>query len=110
MASERDRVSTAVKAHEKLGMKVEVTVDEALEVLTKTNGICRYCGRTMVRGKGKMHNLSPSLDRINNEMVLTKDNIQFICKECNTTKGDRPHSDFIAYLKQIVANNPRNKF
>lgn len=93
--------------HKVAGYDVQVTVDEVIEVYNRTNE-CRYCGRTMVHstGRGSHSPTSPSLDRMDNGMVITKDNIQYICKECNTRKGNRTHEEYIAYAKRVLELNP----
>lgn len=52
--------------------------------------------------KGKSSNNSPSLDRTDNAGVLTLDNVQIICRQCNTTKGARTMEEFIKYCKLVA--------
>ena len=47
---------------------------------------------------------SPTLDRINNENVITNENIWIICSRCNATKLDRTLSEFIDYCQYIIDN------
>jgi len=103
--TELEMVKAGLSAHKKHGYDVQVTSEEAFEILKATGGICRYCKKPMVRGEGKMHDRSPTIDRINNEKVMTKDNVQYICKQCNTTKGAHTHDEFIGFLRNL-----RNSF
>lgn len=93
-------IRASLKNHERRGLKVKVTVEEALEVYRATPH-CKYCGREMAPAKG-IQETSLSIDRINNEPVLRKDNIQFICHQCNMTKGNRTHEEFVAYMRNVL--------
>ena len=55
------------------------------------------------RKGGKPHALTPTLDRINNDPFILRDNIQIICHRCNTTKNNRTLVAFVEYCKKIVA-------
>ena len=44
----------------------------------------------------------PTLDRVDNEDELREDNVQILCRRCNTIKMDRPMKDFVSYCKMIV--------
>ena len=45
---------------------------------------------------------TPTLDRINNNGVLTLKNTQIICMQCNTTKGSRTMKEFISYCAMVA--------
>lgn len=62
---------------------------------------CRYCRCNMKYTGGKFSKQSATLDRIDNEPILTLKNIQVICAQCNRTKGERTHREFINYCKQV---------
>jgi 5-methylcytosine-specific restriction endonuclease McrA len=96
-------VNSSLYNHAYKGMVVDVTIEEALNIYEDTEK-CRYCGRIMEPGKG-LKPRAKTLDRINNERILTKDNIQFICHQCNRTKGDRTHVQFLAYMRRALELN-----
>ena len=51
-------------------------------------------------GTGRNDN-SPTLDRVNNENILTLDNTWIICSRCNATKHNRTMKEFINYCTMI---------
>lgn len=93
--------------HRVAGYTVEVTGQEVKKMYLETEK-CRYCGRTMKHstGAGSHCATSYSLDRVDNSKVLTKDNVQYICKECNTRKGNRSHDEYMAYARRVLELNP----
>lgn len=97
-------VKRGLKNHARIGHKIEVTVEEAYDIYLSTTN-CRYCGREMQPGLIGIEPTSKSIDRIDNGDTLTKDNIQYICHQCNATKGAHSHDEYIAYLRQMVAHN-----
>ena len=87
-------------SHRKRGYDVKVTIDECLEINHK---YCYYCGCELEWEYGTgFSNCSPTIDRLNNENTLTKDNIVFACHRCNLTKSDRTLLEFVEYCKQII--------
>ncbi len=50
-----------------------------------------------------MKNNSPTLDRLDNETVIRKNNITILCYKCNATKRDRTLSEFLDYCKAVVS-------
>lgn len=102
MGRPRNIVKAALYNHSRIGHKIEVTIDEALTIYMATD-TCRYCGCELVPRQGGIKDTTPSIDRIDNGDVLTKDNIQYICQACNRTKGAHSHTEYMAYLRQMVA-------
>jgi 5-methylcytosine-specific restriction endonuclease McrA len=100
----RHMVTVSLNRHKQLGMEVIVTAAEALALLKSTTH-CRYCGKELIKGAKGRSRFHASLDRIDNGTVLTLDNIQFVCWECNTTKAARSHTEFIAYMKRALELN-----
>lgn len=70
---------------------VKVTVQDLLEIAKNTK-FCIYCGEKLIweRGKGK-NTFGPSLDRKDNEKILTPQNVQVICCRCNSRKANIEH-------------------
>jgi len=50
-----------------------------------------------------MHNKSPTLDRLDNENVIKRDNVLILCYQCNATKRDRTLREFLDYCRAITA-------
>lgn len=95
-------IKNSLRHHVRKGMNVEVTLEEALEVYRATP-YCRYCGRTMAPSKGVCET-SVTLDRIDNGNTLRKDNIQFVCHQCNLSKSNRTHDEYVAYMRNVLQN------
>ena len=96
-------VST-VKSHRGRGYIIELTVDELLNFIADKK-ICNYCGRELdwgIGNKGKICSNSPSLDRVNNEMIISLNNIKILCHQCNRTKGGRTHREYIEHCQKMV--------
>jgi len=89
--------------HKRRGYIINVNIND-IQLLAFNTKICKYCGIELnynVGSKGKTQFNSPSLDRINNENELNKNNVQIICYNCNATKRSRTHNDFVKYCNMI---------
>jgi hypothetical protein len=80
---------------------VSLTLNELIEYISHKHS-CEICGKPLSFVNKKILNDSPSLDRIDNEQSITKDNIQLVCIQCNTTKGSRTQIEFEEYCKLIL--------
>lgn len=87
-------------AHKQKGCKVLIS-SGYLRVLVQYSPECYYCGVKLAFREGKFKRNSATLDRVNNEMVIRKENIRIICRACNTTKYDRTHEEFVRYCREI---------
>lgn len=90
--------------HRESGFIVTITTDELLNYVKEKN-TCELCGKLLSFEHTKTCIDSPSLDRINNEKELTKNNIQLLCHQCNTTKGIRTKEEFFNYCIHILRRN-----
>jgi len=100
---ERTWVNNTLSHHSYRGYIITITKEE-LEQMLKSTKTCIYCGRELHYSYGDRKTAksdSPTLDRIDNEQELTKENVQIICKECNTAKGSKPHDVFVEYCYSI---------
>lgn len=69
----------------------------------KDTPYCEICGVLLdYSKKGKLVSNSPSLDRLNNEKEIRKDNIQILCHRCNSTKGDKNIKDLVSWCKLVI--------
>ena len=89
--------------HVHRGHTLNITKKDLEEMASKTD-TCPICDVTLAWGylNGKILRNSPSLDRIDNEKDIRKDNIQIICYRCNISKYDRTMKEFIDYCKHVA--------
>ena len=101
--------SSTINFHKKRGYIVNITFDELYNIV-KDKPSCEICGKELEwysTGKGKTTNLSPSLDRKNNENEINKDNISILCHKCNIKKNSESIEENLVWCKQFeeYANN-----
>lgn len=85
--------------------KINITIKDLYKMVKNTKN-CVICGCKLDWNYGTgLNKNTPSLDRTNNENVLTLENIQIICFRCNATKQDRTMKEFTDYCKMVA-----NKF
>ncbi len=68
--------------------------------------MCYICDMQLnweLGNKGKIKSNSPTLDRLDNEKVIRKDNVVILCYRCNATKCDRSMGEFLLYCYSVVA-------
>lgn len=94
---------STISTHKSKGFMVTIRSRELYEMVKYINN-CSICGCKLNWNGGKVSNISPSLDRIDNEMFITKDNIQIVCHRCNRVKGSMLMSEFVSYCN-IVSDN-----
>jgi 5-methylcytosine-specific restriction endonuclease McrA len=92
-------------SHKKSGYQVHFT-PLSLEKLALNAITCPICDvrlawKTSGQNEGAKFN-SPSLDRKNNDRILTLNKVWIICYRCNGTKLDRSLAEFIAYCERVV--------
>lgn len=95
----RRSVINTINAHLRKGCIIQVSIEEVEELCRNTPN-CKICGIEFKWGEKKSIH-SPSLDRINNEKILTNDNIQILCWRCNTVKGNMTMKEFIEYCNMV---------
>lgn len=78
---------------------------EELLIIANVTDTCPICGTKLNYSKGKGHGMdnSPSLDRLNNETTVTKDNVWIICNKCNRTKSNRSLKEFAEYCAMVAS-------
>ncbi len=67
--------------------KVDFTSDEFVNWFNSQKLVCHYCGRVLTQG-GKRKASSLSIDRKNNAIHYTLENIVLSCTSCNAIKSD----------------------
>jgi hypothetical protein len=100
---ERRWAESSIHGHKRKGYDVQIDIYE-LEQIAKQIKQCQYCGNILIYATGKNKTLdeTPTMDRINREKVITKNNIQIICHKCNAMKSYRKHDEFIQQCIKIV--------
>ena len=100
--NKRKTISASFYKHRKRGYCIIVTIDECMEMDTD---YCYYCGCKLEWEYGTgASTCSPTIDRLNNENILTKDNIVFACIACNAGKHSGTPEEYIERCKRVVAN------
>lgn len=103
-----------LRVHKKNNITVDLTFDEFLGIINIKK--CHYCGKDLIYNKhsrywGKTNSRAHQLDRKNNNLSYTKDNVVCCCWDCNRLKSDYfTYDEFMmlsSTLKKIQKN--RNK-
>ncbi len=97
----RHWATNSINSHKKSGYTINFSLDD-LEHLGKCTTSCIYCECELhyILGKGQRTD-GPTLDRIDNNIVLDIRDTQIICKKCNFSKQNRAHKEFILYCKKV---------
>jgi len=84
------------------GFDVRITREE-LAAKAEQTACCPLCGVEFnyLDRKGTTTATAPSLDRIDNEHIVTNDNTWIVCYQCNSTKRNRTLQEFIDYCTTI---------
>lgn len=81
----------------------DVTIDDFADVLEKQNYKCALTGLDIL-ACGDFNKITASMDRIDNSIGYTKDNIQAVHKDINMMRGTMSVEKFL-YLCKAVATN-----
>lgn len=97
--------SQAKTRHKRKGFDVKITTHELAKIANEVI-FCPFCGVKLNWSAGSKRKGAysdyPSLDRIDNEMEIRYDNVQILCRRCNSIKNDLTMKEFIEYCKNIV--------
>lgn len=105
-----------LKLHKKFNAIVELTFEEFMNVIKERK--CHYCDDDVeyhehTRNWGVPNSRAHHLDRKNNDLGYTKDNVVTCCWECNRLKSDRfTYEEFIQLspiLKKIQIEKKRKE-
>lgn len=80
-----------------------ITYEELYDIWLKQDKKCAITGihMTTATGVGRVQT-NVSIDRIDNKLGYTKDNVQLVCLWANTAKNDLPMSEFVEYCKKVL--------
>lgn len=95
---------TSIKRHAlERNLIFDITIEDAWNQYIKQNKKCALTNLDLILEKIK--NRTASLDRINNNIGYTKDNIQWVHKDINWMKGTFTQDEFISLCKMVSLNN-----
>lgn len=78
--------STTLSNHRSKGYNTIISTKELYDII-EHNVTCDLCGKSLEWWPtGKLSDASPTLDRIDNDINITSDNIQILCHQCNSGK------------------------
>ena len=105
-----DRLAHIRKQFKKIYNDGDITFENFLELSQKD---CYYCGSKpsnykksqAIREEFKIDFYYNGLDRLDNNLKHTKDNVVTCCKICNAGKSDMNYFDFLNLVKNIKINN-----
>ena len=110
---EKAWASATIFSHRSKGIDVRISLKE-LGDIAKVSKDCALCGIVLnwkygQKDKRQMIMKSPSLDRLNNEQFIDKNNFMIICYRCNASKGSLSLTNYISHCENVVNRNLRNK-
>jgi hypothetical protein len=98
-----------IKSHESKGVTIEFTFQE-LAARARQVFNCQYCDQLLAWNDSKRNDPnSPSLDRLNNETIMTVYNTRIVCRWCNWSKNNMTLEEFRGRCKAVTelsCNNP----
>lgn len=85
-----------------------LTKEDLLSIYEKQSGRCALSGKTMTWGSGSGRILTNiSLDRIDNNLGYTKDNVQLLCDFVNNMKSTLNNEEIIEWCHSIISTQKR---
>lgn len=110
----RNRVYSIYKRNaEKRGYSFNLTFEQADSLMQRD---CHYCGeppvenigdQTYTYGQGIFKR--NGIDRLNNNLGYTTENIVACCGKCNTAKMDNSENDFYTWIQKVYQNLEQKK-
>ncbi len=83
---------------------VTLISSQELEVIAKNTNVCYICGIKLNWEQGKNNTTypdSPTLDRTDNENIISIENVRIVCHSCNSTKRNRTFREFVEYCGMV---------
>ena len=97
-------ITTLSNHKQKQNIIIDISLDE-LHEFVEDKDYCYICGKELDWSRGKKGHIqpnSPTLDRLNNSNVISVDNIQILCSECNAMKQNKSIIDLVDWCKQVI--------
>lgn len=87
------------------GLEFSITKEEFRKITSKS---CEYCGRAPeqyskkyhIKGEPYYHN---GLDRVDNSLGYTVDNVVSCCRQCNIAKNSYSQQEFFDWVKRVYS-------
>ena len=103
-------VTYTLNRHKRRGIIFSLTFKEDLLKKALEKPSCPICHRELEwysTGTGKLTDLSPTLDRTNNDNYMNINNVDIICNKCNVKKNSETLEENLAWCEQFkeYANN-----
>ena len=93
----------AKRRAEKKGIEFSLTIEDII-----IPEICPILLVPIIKGNKASYEYSPSLDRIDNSIGYTKDNIMIISKKANSMKNSATTQELINFCNNILRYSPNN--
>lgn len=104
-------VNRTKNAADKRGLEFQIDAKYIQDLYDKQNGLCAISGVPikLIRDVNKHNNLqTASLDRIDNSIGYTEENVQLIHIRLHRLKSMADNNELITWAYLIVENNPNN--
>lgn len=101
----RNWCSHTLWAHKKRNFEVLITPSELYDIVSNIKS-CAICGKPVEWWPtGKLTHASPTLDRKYNENIISHNNIQILCHQCNMGKGQMSNDEYINHCIRVMKFN-----
>lgn len=94
----RKKIVNTLNQHRHQGYEVLGSYENYLEHYT---GHCIFCGKEFDIFSSDRHD-NGSLDRMNNDGIITPLNTQWLCYKCNRMKSDNSNKEYLDYIMKIL--------
>jgi 5-methylcytosine-specific restriction endonuclease McrA len=77
-----------------------------LESVALASPTCAYCGITLDYNPSHISDFDhrATLDRLNNESILTKSNVKIVCHRCNNAKSNRTLAEYLLHCDAVLTH------
>ena len=94
-----------IKGHNSIGRPCNFTAEQLIPLIPNT---CDICGIVFIWDNVGVKRTSPTLDRINNDTIVTLENIQFLCHKCNSMKQECTQLELEAWCQMVLNKRDRD--
>lgn len=95
-----------IKSARERKLEFNLTIQDIVDLFAEQQGVCALTGRKLILPTTsklyRSNKYTASIDRINNDLGYTKENIQIIHKELNMVKWILSNDDFIKLCKEVT--------
>lgn len=98
-------ISRFTRDDKKKGYECDITYEFLKELLEKQQDKCFLCNVSLAIDGQKLTLSQPSLDRVNNNLGHTKENVNWVCFFCNHSKNINSYEDYKNFIDLILGKN-----